>query len=274
MPAASDEPMYCLVGGVPWSTLRELAGRSGRWTIGQPQGPTFVRSGPSLQAMSPRSFETGRNGMNVVSEGAPQKPTPSAAAEAWQSLLPPPPPGLGLSPPPGLEQRPGRHLPSLPAAHDKADAAALRLPRSTPPPPPPPPLSVLSLLGGATGTMPESALETMNFSGVAKPTGSPKEGGSPQEQPSQSPPAGQSHESGTCKPCLYFSSGLCHKGGACTFCHLSHDRKRIVGVRPSKRTRACLERRSRRVAQQGDGCDWDEASAAVEVSLQAACGGA
>jgi len=72
------------------------------------------------------------------------------------------------------------------------------------------------------------------------------------DMPAQSPPGilAQSHAAGTCKPCLYYSSGLCHKGVTCTFCHQPHDRKQIVGVRPSKRTRACLERRQRRAAQQ------------------------
>mmetsp|Transcript_81346 Transcript_81346/g.178835 ORF Transcript_81346/g.178835 Transcript_81346/m.178835 type:complete len:393 (+) Transcript_81346:667-1845(+) len=58
--------------------------------------------------------------------------------------------------------------------------------------------------------------------------------------------ADQSHDDGTCKPCLYFYRGLCHKGGNCTFCHWDHDRRTVLGVRPSKRTRACLLRRGRR----------------------------
>lgn len=52
------------------------------------------------------------------------------------------------------------------------------------------------------------------------------------------------HHSRGCKPCLYYYSGNCRKGLGCTFCHLQHDKKFVQGVRPSKRTRRCLERRS------------------------------
>mmetsp|Transcript_132949 Transcript_132949/g.384382 ORF Transcript_132949/g.384382 Transcript_132949/m.384382 type:complete len:168 (-) Transcript_132949:97-600(-) len=57
----------------------------------------------------------------------------------------------------------------------------------------------------------------------------------------------QSHALGTCRPCLYLLSGLCHKGTHCSFCHLQHDERQLGKVRPSKRTRACLVSRRQRL---------------------------
>jgi len=62
------------------------------------------------------------------------------------------------------------------------------------------------------------------------------------------PWADQVHEEGTCKPCLYFRYGGCQKKSACTFCHLDHDKTFLRKVRPSKRTRACIDRRTRKKA--------------------------
>lgn len=53
------------------------------------------------------------------------------------------------------------------------------------------------------------------------------------------------HAQGTCKPCLFFSKGVCFKKKSdCCFCHLPHDMAQIRHVRPSKGTRLCLEKRS------------------------------
>mmetsp|Transcript_6077 Transcript_6077/g.13466 ORF Transcript_6077/g.13466 Transcript_6077/m.13466 type:complete len:447 (-) Transcript_6077:155-1495(-) len=53
----------------------------------------------------------------------------------------------------------------------------------------------------------------------------------------------EEHRRGLCKPCLYWYQGLCRKGESCTFCHLTHEEQQIRRVRPSKRTRICLQRR-------------------------------
>jgi len=50
-----------------------------------------------------------------------------------------------------------------------------------------------------------------------------------------------SHQAGTCKPCLFWYQGLCHKGWRCTFCHIPHDPKEVSRVRPSKKTRNLLQ---------------------------------
>jgi len=116
-------------------------------------------------------------------------------------------------PPPGLE-----HLRPSPGGGDE-----LRPPPSPRPPPPSPPGSFFfAATTGADAT--DEPCETLQQF------------------------EGQSHTLGTCKPCLYFSSGLCHKGRSCTFCHSEHDQRQLLEIRPSKRTRECLERRSRRAA--------------------------
>lgn len=53
------------------------------------------------------------------------------------------------------------------------------------------------------------------------------------------------HSQGTCKPCLYWYGGLCHKGQDCNYCHMEHSGEHIRRVRASKKTKECLERRDR-----------------------------
>mmetsp|Transcript_56721 Transcript_56721/g.159211 ORF Transcript_56721/g.159211 Transcript_56721/m.159211 type:complete len:233 (+) Transcript_56721:33-731(+) len=84
--------------------------------------------------------------------------------------------------------------------------------------------------------------------GAAKPQVSDSPTSSVSTTPTVTPPAGQAHERGTCKPCLYFVGASCRKGSACTYCHLQHSIGKIASVRPSKRMRECLERRARRAA--------------------------
>jgi len=55
------------------------------------------------------------------------------------------------------------------------------------------------------------------------------------------------HSSGTCKPCLFWYRGLCFKGKACTFCHFAHDADKVHNIRPSKKTRVWLQRRTRQL---------------------------
>jgi len=49
------------------------------------------------------------------------------------------------------------------------------------------------------------------------------------------------HKSGTCKPCLFWYQGLCHKARRCLFCHIPHDPDEVAKVRPSKKTRGLLQ---------------------------------
>lgn len=62
------------------------------------------------------------------------------------------------------------------------------------------------------------------------------------------------HESGSCKPCLFWYHGLCHKARRCAFCHIPHHPNEVSRVRPSKKTRNLLQQQTTR--RQGQG--WDE----------------
>lgn len=62
----------------------------------------------------------------------------------------------------------------------------------------------------------------------------------------------KSHASGTCKPCLFWYQGLCHKGWRCTFCHIPHHPKEVSRVRPSKKTRNLLHQHQHQMRPQQD----------------------
>lgn len=152
------------------------------------------------------------------------------------------PPGL---PPPPLPMRPAAlsDIATLPVDDDAFSLAMLMHMGMVPLPPGLPlPESLLR-----PDVAPDFGLLFPSPSGASVTHSAPPASPARLSQPGT--PLAQCHELGTCKPCLYFNSGLCHKGSACTFCHLQHSRKRIFCVRPSKRTRQCLERRSRRIAE-------------------------
>jgi len=141
---------------------------------------------------------------------------------AAQPLLRPPP-GLatgtgGLRSPPGL---------SL-------------LPRSLPPPPG---LAALppqtqgqkkeDLEEDSASTAPPSSASTCDVESDMEeaPQQSQKEAASP-----QLPSLGSmQHAAGTCKPCNFFARGVCESGSNCTFCHLTHEKRRPT--RQEKRDR-------------------------------------
>jgi hypothetical protein len=60
---------------------------------------------------------------------------------------------------------------------------------------------------------------------------------------------GRQHESGKCKPCLFWAKGLCFKGEDCTFCHFAHTAEQVQNIRPSKKSRVWLQRRTRQLDQ-------------------------
>jgi hypothetical protein len=55
------------------------------------------------------------------------------------------------------------------------------------------------------------------------------------------------HSEGICKPCLFWNKGLCFKGEDCTFCHCAHSMESVQNIRPSKKTRVWLQRRTRQL---------------------------
>lgn len=54
------------------------------------------------------------------------------------------------------------------------------------------------------------------------------------------------HASGTCKPCLFWYQGSCHKNQRCRFCHIPHETDDVKKIRPSKKTRNLLQQHRQR----------------------------
>merc|ERR1712098_129067 len=95
----------------------------------------------------------------------------------------------------------------------------------------------------------EMMMPTSGCPGVAH-TANPALPG-PQEAPEVIVPlpsveSGQ-HESGTCKPCLYFPTQGCQEGAACLFCHFPHTRKDRTkrSKKDRERLRQLVQRKAR-----------------------------
>jgi hypothetical protein len=151
----------------------------------------------------------------TILRGGDRRPKPSeqAAPAAVQFR---PPPGLA-GPPPGL---------SLPQSLLPPPGFAALVPEM-------PKQSKEEVEDDSSSTAPPSSASTREESDEETTQES-------QEGEQVSPPVFLSlgsmmHAAGTCKPCNFFAKGKCESGSDCTFCHLTHEKRRPT--RQEKRDR-------------------------------------
>jgi hypothetical protein len=138
---------------------------------------------------------------------------------------------------------------------------AKKVPRSSPPAEAPPPPPALASTDSDISTC--ASLKSLAEEEAMMSAGS--------EQEADLPSAGSAlHASGECRPCNFFPKGRCSAALDCTFCHLSHDKRKPTRQEVRERRLAWQQRQEEesKKEESSDKVPVDDAVALTEILME------